>query len=200
MIRIGLTGSIGMGKSTTAGLFAEEGAFVWDADKAVHRLYAPGAAGSRAIAALAPEAVGPDGVDRIALRNAIFADSTLLKKIEAVIHPLVGEDRASALAEAEREGYAVAICDIPLLFETGGDKAFDYVVTATAPAEIQRARVLERPGMDEAAFEGILAKQTPDAEKRRRSDYLVDTGGGLDRARAQIRAIMADIAKGAGDA
>lgn len=200
MIRIGLTGSIGMGKSTTAGLFAEEGAFVWDADKAVHRLYGPGAAGSRAIAALAPEAVGPEGVDRIALRNAIFADSTLLKKIEAAIHPLVGEDRAAALAQAKTEGYAVAICDIPLLFETGGDKGFDYVVTATAPAAVQRARVLERPGMDEAAFEGILAKQTPDAEKRRRSDYLVDTGGGVDHARAQIRAILADIAKGAGDA
>lgn len=200
MIRIGLTGSIGMGKSTTAGLFAQEGAFLWDADKAVHRLYAPGGRGAEAIAALVPDAVGSEGVDRIALRNAIFADAGLLKKIEAAIHPLVGEDRAAALEKAEQEGYAVAVCDIPLLFETGGEKAFDYVVTVTAPMDIQRARVLERPGMDEDAFEGILSKQMPDAEKRRHADYLVNTGGGIASARAQIRAIMNEITKGAADA
>ncbi len=200
MIAIGLTGSIGMGKSTTAKLFAEAGAFVWDADAAVHRLYAPGGAGVSAIARLAPGAAGPDGVDRAALRAAILADPPLLKRVEAAIHPLVAEDRAAARARAEGEGYAVAVFDIPLLFETDGARAFDLVAVASAPAHHQRARVLDRPGMTLEAFEAILAKQVPDEEKCRRADVVIDTSGGIDEARAQVRALMAKLTGGAPDA
>ena len=190
MITIGLTGSIGMGKSTTARMFADQGAAVWDADAAVHRLYAKGGAGARGIEALAPGAVDDGAVDRSALREAILADPALLKRIEAAIHPLVAEDRNAFLAKAAASGVPVAICDIPLLFETGGDAAFDAVVVVSAPAEIQRERVLQRPGMTEAAFEAILAKQTPDAEKRRRADFVIDTGDGMEPARQAVRAVM----------
>ena len=163
MITIGLTGSIGMGKSTTAKMFAEAGAFVWDADAAVHRLYAKGGAGVRAIEALAPGAIIDGAVDRAKLRAAIMANGALLKKVEAEIHPLVAADRAQALAKAAEDGFGVAVLDIPLIFETGAAKAFDHVVVVSAPADIQRARVLERPGMTPDAFEAILAKQVPDA-------------------------------------
>lgn len=195
MITIGLTGSIGMGKSTTAKLFAEAGAFVWDADAAVHRLYASGQAGARAIEALAPDAIRDGAVDRTALRQAVMADPTLLKRIEAAIHPLVAADRAAALARAEAEGFDVAVLDIPLIFETNAEANFDHVVVVSAPPDIQRSRVLERPGMTEAAFEAILAKQVPDAEKRARADFVVHTGAGLDAARAEVEAIMAKLRK-----
>ncbi|MFV0473392.1 MAG: dephospho-CoA kinase [Pikeienuella sp.] len=193
MITIALTGSIGMGKSTTLKIFAEAGAFVWDADEAVHRLYAAGGAGAKAIEAIAPGAVRDGAVDRIALREAIIADPPLLKRVEAAIHPLVGEDRAAARSQAEHEGAEVAIFDIPLLFETGGEGAFDHVVVASAPAGIQRERVLARPGMTEQAFEAILAKQMNDAEKRRRAGFIVDTGAGIDHARTQVEAIMRKV-------
>ena len=124
------------------------------------------------------------------MREAILADPALLKRIEAAIHPLVAEDRNAFLAKAAASGVPVAICDIPLLFETGGDAAFDAVVVVSAPAEIQRERVLQRPGMTEAAFEAILAKQTPDAEKRRRADFVIDTGVGMEPARQAVRAVM----------
>lgn len=198
MITIGLTGSIGMGKSTTAKLFAEEGAFVWDADKAVHRLYAADGAGARAIKSLVPDAVGADGVDREALRDAIIRDPALLQRVEAAIHPLVAADRAAALAAAEKDGVQIAVCDIPLLFETGGDAAFDHIVTVSAPAHMQRARVLARPGMHEAALKTILDKQTPDAEKRRRADFVIETGRGVEVAREQIRALIRALSKEAG--
>ena len=193
MLLIALTGSIGMGKSTTAKMFADAGIPVWDADAAVHKLYGPGGAGSDAIAQLVPDAVTSDGVDRTKLRAAILADKTLFKKIEAVIHPLVGQDRADFLEAARNDKADIAICDIPLLFETGGNKAFDKIVVVSAPADIQRQRVLERPGMTEEAFEAILAKQVPDAEKRAQADYIVDTSKGIEAAEKQVAEIIADL-------
>lgn len=190
MITIGLTGSIGMGKSTTALMFAEAGAMVWDADDAVHRLYAAGGEGAAAIAKIVPEAITEGAVDRIKLRAAIMADAALLKQIEAVIHPLVAKDRAAALSRARAKGKHVAVLDIPLIFETGATDAFDAIVVASAPPDLQRERVLARPNMTEAAFEAILEKQVPDAEKRAKADFVVDTGGGMEDARAQVAEIM----------
>ncbi|MFN3613550.1 MAG: dephospho-CoA kinase, partial [Rubrimonas sp.] len=143
-----------------------------------------------AIAALVPEAVGPDGVDRGMLRAAILADPGLLPRIEAVVHPLVSADREAFLVAAEASGARVAVCDIPLLFETGAEGRFDAVVVVSAPAEIQRARVLARPGMTEPAFEAILARQIPDAEKRARATHVIDTGGSIEALRAQAAALM----------
>lgn len=191
MIVLGLTGSIGMGKSTTKDMFAEAGAVVWCADDAVARLYGPGGAGTAEIAPLAPEAAGPEGVDRTILRKLALSDRDLLKKIESVVHPLVQEDRATFLVGARATGAKVAICDIPLLFETGAESQFDAVVVVSAPADVQRERVLDRPGMTDDALDAILARQVPDAEKRARADYVIDTGQGLDAARAQVAAVMA---------
>ena len=193
MLLIGLTGSIGMGKSTTTAMFADAGIPVWDADAAVHKLYGPGGAGAAEIAKIVPEAVSEQGVDRARLRAAILADGSILKKVEAVIHPLVGRDRAEFLAAARAAGHKMAICDIPLLFETGGNRAFDRTIVVTAPPDVQRARVLERPGMTEEAFEAILAKQVPDAEKRAGADYVIDTSQGLEHARAQVDAIIREL-------
>jgi dephospho-CoA kinase len=199
VIVVGLTGSIGMGKSATLAIFADLGVPVWDADAAVHRLYAPGGAGVAPIRALAPEAAGPgphgkDTVDRAKLRAAILADPALLARIEAAIHPLVAADRDAFLAEARASGAPLAVCDIPLLFETRADAWLDRVVVVSAPAEVQRARVLARPGMTAEAYEAILARQTPDAEKRARADHVVDTGGSKDHARAQVATILAELA------
>jgi len=190
MMIVGLTGSMAMGKSTAARAIAEAGVPVWDADSAVHRLYAPGGAGARAVAALAPEAVGSDGVDRTALRAAVTADPELLPRIEAAIHPLVAADRAAFLARAEAEGAPLALCDIPLLFETGAETEFDRVIVVSAPAAQQRARVLARPGMTEAAFDRILARQTPDVEKRARADHVIDTGQEIAESRRDIDALI----------
>ncbi len=190
MITIGLTGSIGMGKSTVAAMFAEEGAAIWDADAAVHRLYAVGGAGVEQIRSIAPDAIVDGAVDRRALRAAILADQTLLKKIETVIHPLVGQDRQAALEKARDEGRLVAILDIPLIFETGATKNFDAIVVVSAPAEVQRERVLARPNMTVEAFEAILAKQTPDAKKRAGADFIVDTSGSFEDSRDQVRHVM----------
>jgi dephospho-CoA kinase len=195
MIKLGLTGSVGMGKSTTAGLFAEEGAAVWDADAAVHRLYAEGGAGVRAIERLAPDAILDGAVDRSRLRSAILADPDLLKKVEAVIHPLVAEDRAEFLKHAEAEGAKIAVLDIPLLFETGGEAQMDVVVVVSAPADVQRARVMDRPGMTDDAFQAILAKQMPDSEKRSKAGYVIDTSKGMEAARDQVRAVISAITK-----
>ena len=193
MIVVGLTGSIGMGKSATLAAFADLGVPVWDADAAVHRLYGPGGAGVAPVRALAPDAVGTQGVDRAKLRAAILADPALLKRIEAAIHPLVAVDRDAFLASARADGAALAVCDIPLLFETGADAWLDQVVVVSAPAEIQHARVLGRPGMTAEALEAILARQVPDAEKRARADYIVDTGQSKDYARTQVAAILAGL-------
>lgn len=193
MIVLGLTGSIGMGKSTALAYFAAEGVPVWDADAAVHRLYGPGAEGSAALASLASGSVGPDGVNRAKLRAAILADATLLTRIEAAIHPLVAADRDAFLDRARADGALLAVCDIPLLFETGADSWLDKVAVVSAPAEQQRARVMERPGMTEASFAAILAKQLPDADKRARADFVIDTSRSKDHTRRQVRAILAKL-------
>jgi dephospho-CoA kinase len=193
MIVVGLTGSIGMGKSTTLAMFAELGVLVWDADDAVHRLYGRGGAGAGAIAALAPQAVGPEGVDRTRLRAAVLDDPSLLPRIEAAVHPLVAADRDSFLARARAAGAAVAVCDIPLLFETGAEGWLDVVVVVSAPPGIQRERVLRRPGITDDALDALLAKQVPDAEKRARADYVVDTGKSKEHALAQVKTILAEL-------
>ncbi len=193
MIVVGLTGSIGMGKSTALAAFAALGVPAWSADEAVHRLYAAGGTGAEAVAALAPAAAGPGGVDRVKLRAAILDEPALLSRIEAAVHPLVAADRDAFLARARAAGAPVAVCEIPLLFETGADAWLDKVVVVSAPAESQRARVLARPGMTPAALDAILARQVPDAEKRARADFVIDTGGTKEAAAAQAAAILAAL-------
>ena len=191
MYLLGLTGSIGMGKSTTARLFAEEGCAVWDADAAVHRLYAKGGAAVAPMGAAFPRAITGEEVSRPALKAIIAEDPTALGRIEAIVHPLVGQDRAEFLRSAKSD---IAVLDIPLLFETGGDARMDGTVCVTVPEAEQRRRVLERGTMTEAQFEAILAKQMPSAEKCARADFVVETDT-LDHARAQVRAIVAQIRK-----
>lgn len=190
MILLGLTGSIGMGKSTTAALFADEGAVIWNADDAVHALYAPGGAAVEAVERAFPGVVVDGAVDRSRLAAALGRDTAAFRRLEAIVHPLVGAHRAEQLARAEAEGVKLAVADIPLLFENGTEALFDAVVVVTAPAEVQAARVLARPGMTRERFEALLERQTPDAEKRRRADFIVDTGQGLDAARGQVREIV----------
>ncbi len=192
MILVGLTGSIGMGKSTTARLFAEAGARVWDADAAVHRLYAvDGPAVAPICQVFGPEVLSAAGaVDRRRLSQLVTADPRALRQLEQIVHPLVAQDRQGAIETARAEGAAVMVLDIPLLFETGAQATVDVVVVVTAPAEVQRERVLARPGMTPEKLDAILSRQLPDAEKRRRADYLVETSQGLVSARAQVQAIM----------
>ena len=199
MIVLGLTGSIGMGKSTTAAMFAEAGVPVWDADAAVHRLYAAGGEGSRAIAALVPDAVTESGTDRARLRAAILAEPGLLARVEGAVHPLVAADRARFLERARAGGAKLSLCDIPLLYETGAEKWLDKVAVVSAPVEVQRDRVLARPGMTEEAFAAILAKQLPDAEKRARADFVIDTGQGFEPVRRQVAEIVGALTKAPGD-
>lgn len=193
MILLGLTGSIGMGKSTTSRMFADEGALVWDADAAVHRLYARGGAAVEPLGEAFPGVVVDGAVDRTRLAERLGRDEDAFKRLEAIVHPLAAQDRADDLAAARARGVRLAVLDIPLLFETGGDAFVDAVVVVTADPEVQAARVLARPGMTRDRFEAILARQTPDAEKRRRADFLVDTGRGLDAARDQVREIVGTV-------
>lgn len=193
MIILGLTGSIGMGKSTTSRMFADEGALVWDADAAVHRLYARGGAAVEPLGQAFPGVVVDGAVDRTRLAESLGRDETAFKRLEAIVHPLVAQDRAQDLAAARAKGVRLAVLDIPLLFETGGDAFVDAVVVVTADPEIQAARVLARPGMTRDRFEAILARQMPDTEKRRRADFLVDTGRGLDAAREQVAQIVGTV-------
>ena len=188
MVVIGLTGSIGMGKSTTARFFAEAGVPVHDADSAVHRLYAGDAAAI--IEAEFPGVSGAQGIDRDKLAKRVLNDAEALRRLEGIIHPLVRREEARFLEEAERSGAPIAVLDIPLLFETGADRRVDAVVVVTAPAEVQRARVFERTGMTEEKFQALLAKQMPDGEKRRHADFVVDTSKGFDFAREQVHAIL----------
>jgi len=188
--RLGLTGSIGMGKSTTAAMFAEAGVPVWDADAAVHRLYAPGGAAVAAIAALHPAAVSDGAVDRAALKDWIAQDSGALGQIERAVHPLVAADRKAFLAAAQ--GKPLVLLDIPLLFETGADAQMDATLVVSAPAEVQRARVLARPGMTPAQFDLILSRQMPDAEKRARATWVIETTG-LESTRAAVQDLTRTI-------
>jgi len=188
MFILGLTGSIGMGKSTTAKMFAAEGVPVYDADAAVHRLYAGEA--TAAIEAAFPGSTADGRVDRDRLAKLVLGDPAAIKRLEAIVHPLVHLARERFLQQAEQSGAAVAVLDIPLLFETGGDKRCDAVVVVSAPAEMQRLRAFERPGMSEEKLAVLLAKQVPDAEKRARADFVVDTSQGFEHAHAQVREIL----------
>ena len=188
MVVLGLTGSIGMGKSTTSRFFAEAGVPVHDADLAVHRLYAGEAA--PIIEAEFPGVSNADGIDRDKLVKRVLDDPEALRRLEGIIHPLVRREEARFLDEAERAGAAVAVLDVPLLFETGSDCRVDAVVVVTAPAELQHARAFTRAGMTEEKLQALLARQLPDAEKRRRADFIVDTSKGFDFARQQVHAIL----------
>ncbi|WP_417712544.1 dephospho-CoA kinase [Roseibium aggregatum] len=192
MIRIGLTGSIGMGKSTTAKMFAAEGVPVHDADATVHALYSGRAA--PLIEAAFPGTVTDGKVDRTRLSPHVLGKLEAMKKLEAIVHPLVREEEQLFLQRARADHRRIVMLDIPLLFETGGEARVDAVVVVTADADIQRDRVLARPGMTEDRFEAILAKQMPDAEKRRRAHFLVDTGKGMEPAKRQVRAILKALA------
>ncbi|CDX35514.1 Dephospho-CoA kinase [Mesorhizobium sp. SOD10] len=192
MIVLGLTGSIGMGKSATAKMFAEAGVPVHDSDETVHRLYSGKAA--PLVEGAFPGTTEAGVVDRVKLAGRVLADPAALKKLEAIIHPLVRADADAFLARHRAAGAPLAVLDIPLLFETGGRNRVDKVVVVTASPEIQRQRVLARPGMSEEKFASILAKQVPDAEKRRRADFIIDTGNGFDAARKAVGAIVAELA------
>ena len=191
MFVLGLTGSLGMGKSTTARFFAEEGVPVHDADAAVHELYAGEAV--PLIEAAFPGTTGDGKVDRDKLGRRVLGDEAAIRKLEAIVHPLVRKAEERFLAAAERSGAKVAILDIPLLFESGGDERCDAVVVVSAPPDEQRRRAFERPGMNEEKFRAILANQMPDAEKRARADFIVDSGHGFEHARAQVRDILQQV-------
>ncbi|ORE92099.1 dephospho-CoA kinase [Aurantimonas sp. 22II-16-19i] len=188
MIVLGLTGSIGMGKTTTAQLFAEAGLPVHSADEAVHALYAGAAA--PVIEAAFPGTLEDGVVDRERLGRQVLGDPEALRRLEAIVHPLVREAEVAFLKTARKDGAPAAILDIPLLFETGGEGRCDRVVVVSAPADLQRQRVLARPGMSEAKFRAILQKQLPDAEKRARADFVVDTSRGIEAARGEVAAIL----------
>lgn len=187
--RLGLTGSIGMGKSTTAALFAKEGIPVWDADATVHRLYAPGGAATQLVAELCPSALRDHGIDRSVLRDWIASDPTALQRLESIVHPLVAADREDFVTQANAN---IAVFDIPLLFERGTEADMNATLLVTAPVEVQRQRVMSRPGMTEAQFALILRRQMPDAEKRARATHIVETLS-IDQTRAYVQALIAHL-------
>jgi dephospho-CoA kinase len=193
MIILGLTGSIGMGKSTTAKLFAEAGVPVYDADAAVHAIYAGEAA--PAIEAAFPGTTAEGKVDRTKLSAKVLHDPAAIRQLEQIVHPMLGASRKKFLDDAERSGAPVVVMDIPLLYETGGEKRVDAVVVVTTTPESQRERILARGTMTSEALDVILARQLPDAEKRKRADFVVDTSHGLDPVRAAIRDILAGLVK-----
>ncbi len=193
MFILGLTGSLGMGKSATAKMFADEGVPVYDADAAVHRLYEEEATG--AIEAAFPGTTSGGKVDRAKLGKRVLGDADAMKRLEQIVHPLVRQAEERFLAKAEASGAKVAVLDIPLLYEAAGDKRCDAVVVVSAPPDTQRARAFERPGMSEKKLKAIIAKQMPDAEKRARADFVVDTSHGFDAARAQVRDILKAVVK-----
>jgi dephospho-CoA kinase len=193
MLILGLTGSIGMGKSTTAKLFAEAGVPVYDADAEVHKIYEGEAA--PAIEAAFPGTTVDGKVDRARLSAQVVQNPAAMKQLEQIVHPMLGVSRQKFFADAEAARAPVVVLDIPLLYETGGEKRVDAVVVVTTSPEIQRERVLARGTMDEARFEAILARQVPDAEKRKRADFIVDTSHGLEPVRERIRDILAEIVK-----
>ena len=192
---IGLTGSIGMGKSTTAAMFREAGIPVYDADAAVHDLYDVGGAAVGPVGEAFPGVVKDGRVDREELRQRVLGQPEALKRLNAIVHPLVGLDRVGFLKQAEADGCDWVVFDVPLLFETGGHANVDAVVVVSAPPEMQRERVLARPGMTPDRLDAILAQQMADAEKRARAHYVVDTGRGLAAAREQVADIVAELRK-----
>lgn len=193
MIILGLTGSIGMGKSTTAKLFAEAGVPVYDADAAVHKLYEGEAA--PAIEAAFPGTTVNGKVDRARLSAKVVHDPAAMKQLEQIVHPMLGASRQKFFENAERSGAPVVVVDVPLLYETGGEKRVDAVVVVTTTLEIQRERILARGTMTNEALDSILARQLPDAEKRKRADFVVDTSHGLDPVRARLRDILEQAVK-----
>ena len=196
MIVVGLTGSIGMGKSETARMFAEQGVPVSESDAIVHRLYAKGGAAVAPVAAAFPGVITDGHIDRQKLTRHLAANEGDFARLEAIVHPLVRAEQESFLAEARRRKAGLAVLDIPLLFETGRDRDVDRIVVVSAPADIQRRRVLARPGMTEEKFAAILSRQLPDSEKRSRADFIVDSANGFDRARRQVRDIIDTLSKG----
>lgn len=190
MIVIGLTGSIGMGKSTVARMFAEEGAPAFNSDDAVHALYAAGGAAVACVEAAFPGVARNGAIDRALLSARVLDNSQALRTLEQIVHPLVRQAQAEFLERNRAAGARVVVLDIPLLFESAAASLFDKVVVVSAPAEIQRTRVLARPGMTEAKFESLLARQVPDAEKRARADFVIDTGGSFEATRAQVRGVL----------
>jgi dephospho-CoA kinase len=193
VIVVGLTGSIGMGKSTTAAMFRDAGAPVYDADAAVADLYSPGGAAVAPVGEAFAGVVSDGAIDREALRQRVLGDPEALRRLNDIVHPLVAQDRVGFFARAEAEGADIVVLDIPLLFETGGHEKVDAVVVVSAPPEQQRERVLARPGMTPDRFDAILAQQIHDAEKRARAHFVVDTGQGLEPARRQVAKIMAAL-------
>jgi dephospho-CoA kinase len=200
MMKVALTGSIGMGKSTVAKMFAAQGVPLFDADAAVHALYQPGGAAVGPIRAAFPAAVADDAVDRTVLSALVLNDPAKIKQLESIVHPLVGAQRLQFLGQAEARGEPFVLLDIPLLFEGEGHKHVDTIVVVSAPPEVQHTRVLARPGMTEEKFNAILARQVPDAEKRSRADYVIDTGTSLEDTEAQVKALVAELRRKAGKA
>ncbi|MGZ3272864.1 MAG: dephospho-CoA kinase [Caulobacteraceae bacterium] len=190
MIVLGLTGSIGMGKSTTAGLFRDEGVPVQDADQVVAELYAEGGAAVGPVGAAFSGVIRDGAVDRAALSKSVLGDPGALKRLEALVHPLVKVERDRFLSHAAAAGAPVAVVEVPLLFEVGASEDVDAVVVASASLDHQRQRVLARPGMTEEKLTHILARQTPDADKRARADFVIDTSRGIEAAREQVRAVL----------
>ena len=195
MMLIGLTGGIGMGKSATAKLFIEEGLPVFDSDAVVHRLYAPGGDAVEPIGEAFPGVIVDGGVDRGRLSEALEKAKDGFSRLEAIVHPMVGAAREDFLRRAEAGGAWAVVFDIPLLFETGAEKSLDAVVVCTAPDEVRRERVLQRPGMTNDKLKAIIARQTPDSEKRMRADFLIETSGGEDDARRQVRKVVSALRK-----
>lgn len=196
MIVIGLTGSIGMGKSETARMFAEQGVPVSESDAIVHRLYEKDGAAVAPVAAAFPDVVADGRIDRQKLARHLAGNARDFARLEAIVHPLVRADQENFLIEARRQKARLAVLDIPLLFETGRDRDVDRIVVVSAPADVQRRRVLARPGMTEEKFASVLARQLPDGEKRARADFIVDSAHGFDHARRQVRGIIDALSKG----
>lgn len=196
MIKLGLTGSIGMGKSTVARMFADAGIPVFDADAEVHKLQGPAGRVVAAIEARFPGTTGEGGVNRTALAEAVLGDDTAMKALEEIVHPAVGEERAAFLAE--HAAAPVVVFDVPLLFETGGQRAMDKVVVVSAAPDVQRARTLQRPGMSAAKFDAILARQVPDEQKRAQADLIIPTDVPLEQTRSHVRRVIACLVPGEG--
>lgn len=190
---VGLTGSIGMGKTTTAQMFADAGAPVYDADSAVHALYAAGGPAAEPLEAAFPGVTRDGAVDRAALSARVLDDAEALRRLESIVHPLLFQGRAEFIQRAVAAGAELAVIDVPLLFETGAERMMHAVVVVSAPEAVQRERVLARPGMSEEKLAAILARQLPDAEKRKRADFVIDTGRGLDAARKQVTQVLAAL-------